>query len=91
MDKMEKAELKGFIKATIRETLEGAEERWVEPEELIKQFQMLNKDFLKKYGERLGRTRAEYKDKNGKLRHTHWAYPVHRINRMIEDGTIKDL
>lgn len=91
MDKMEKAEIKILLKTTIRETLEGAEERWVEKEELMKQFQMLNNDFLKKYGDRLGRTRAEYKDKNGKLRHTHWAYPVHKINRMIEDGTIKNL
>lgn len=91
MDKTEKAEIKILIKTTICETLEGAEERWVEKEELMKQFQMLNNDFLKKYGERLGRTRAEYKDKNGKLRHTHWAYPVHKINRMIEDGTIKNL
>lgn len=91
MDKMEKAELKGFIKATIRETLEGAEERWVGDKELIKQFQMLNANWMKRYADRLPRQRVEYTDNNGVRRGTHWAYPVHRINRMIEDGTIKDL
>lgn len=91
MDKAELAQLKGFIKATIRETLEGAEERWVEKKELMKQFQMLNANWMKYYADRLPRQRVEYIDKNGKQATTHWAYPVHKIQRMIEDGTIKDL
>ena len=91
MDKMEKAEIKILVKTTIRETLEGAEERWVEKEELMKQFQMLNANWMKNYADRLPRQRVEYIDKQGKPAKTHWAYPVHKINRMIEDGTIKNL
>jgi hypothetical protein len=50
---------------------------------------MFSKGWLKAYGERLPRQRAEVMDDGVKV--SRWAYPQHRIARMIQDGTIKQL
>ena len=60
-------------------------------EEFLKQFQMFNEDWLKRYGEALPRTGAVVTDKNGVTHETRWVYPRNQIQAMIRDGRIKQL
>lgn len=86
-------ELREQIVAEVRratiEAMEIANERWMTADELCKQFGMFSPSWLKTYGERLPRQRAEVMDDGKKV--TRWAYPQHRIARMINEGAIKQL
>lgn len=71
------------------EYLEVANEVWLTGDQLCKQFGMFTPSWLKCYGERLPRQRAEVND--GTTRVSRWAYPQHKIARMIATGEIKEL
>ena len=79
-----------LFRKIIYEILEVEQEKWISGDELCEQFQMFSKGWLKAYGDRLPRQRAEVND-NGEIKVSHWAYPQHKIARMIQDGTIKNL
>ena len=64
-------------------------EKYITADELCEQFQMFSKGWLKAYGDRLPRQRAEVMDEGVKV--SRWAYPQHKIARMIQDGSIKEL
>ncbi len=78
-----------IFRKIIYEILEVENEKWISGENLCEQFQMFSKGWLKAYGDRLPRQRAEVMDDGVKV--SRWAYPQHRIARMIQDGTIKEL
>lgn len=93
MDKLLRTEIVNEVKRSMREALEVANERWINGEELCNQFQMFSPSWLKSYGHLLPRTRAEVTDtKSSKDKPigTHWAYPQHRIARMIAENQIKN-
>ena len=77
------------LQKCLREWKDENDEVWLCEDELIKQFQMFSKGWLKAYGDRLPRQRAEVTDDGVKV--SRWAYPQHRIARMIQEGTIKEL
>jgi len=89
MDRTLRAEIVAEVRRSMTEILEVANERWLTGDELCEQFQMFSPGWLKAYGERLPRQRAEVMDGNVKV--SRWAYPQHKIARMIQDGTIKQL
>jgi hypothetical protein len=89
MDRVLRAEIVAEVRRSMTEILEVANEKWLTGEELCKQFQMFSPGWLKAYGERMPRQRAEVQD--GGTKASRWAYPMHKIARMINDGTIKDL
>jgi hypothetical protein len=90
MDKLLRIEIINEVKHSMQESLEVANERWIYGDELSKQFQMFSPAWLKAYGHLLPRTRSEVSDK-GRVTCTRWAYPQHRIARMIAEGEIKKL
>jgi hypothetical protein len=90
MDKLLRTEIINEVKRSMREALEVADERWINGEELCNQFQMFSPSWLKLNGHLLPRTRAEVADKSGKTTGTRWAYPQHRIARMIAENKIKE-
>ena len=89
MDARLRAEIVTEVRKSMAEILEVANERWLTGDELCQQFQMFSPGWLKAYGERLPRQRAEVMDDGVKV--SRWAYPQHRIARMIQEGTIKEL
>lgn len=94
MNKIDK-ELRYEILAEVREAvtlaLETAEEKWLTPKELIAQFGCFTSDWLNHYGHLLPRTKAVVNDEKKTVRETGWCYPMHKINRMLADGSIKSL
>ena len=90
MDRILRSEIVNEVKRGMVEILEVAGERWLTAEELCNQFGMFSPSWLKSYGCRLPRQRAEVTDADG-TKATRWAYPQHRIARMINDGSIKNL
>jgi len=89
MDRILRAEIVAEVKRSMTEILEVANEQWITGEELCKRFQMFSPGWLKAYGDRLPRQRAEVHDDGMKA--SRWAYPMHKIARMIQNGTIKEL
>ena len=89
MDRLLRAEIVAEVRKSMTEILEVANERWLTGDELCEQFQMFSKGWLKAYGDRLPRQRAEVMDDGVKV--SRWAYPQHKIARMIQDGSIKEL
>ena len=89
MDRQLRAEIVAEVRKSMTEILEQANERWLTGDELCQQFQMFSPGWLKAYGERLPRQRAEVSDNGVKV--SRWAYPQHRIARMIQEGSIKEL
>ena len=89
MDARLRSEIVTEVRKSMAEILEVANERWLTGDELCQQFQMFSPGWLKAYGERLPRQRAEVSDNGVKV--SRWAYPQHRIARMIQEGTIKEL
>lgn len=66
-------------------------ERWLTADELIAQFGCFSKSWLKNYGHLLPRTQAVVTEPDGSSHASAWCYPMHKINRMLHDNSIKHL
>ena len=88
MTRSELNEIKEAIKQAHIEVEEKNNEVWLSTNDFLKQFQMFSKGWLKAYGDRLPRQRAEVMDDGVKV--SRWAYPQHRIARMIAENKIKE-
>ena len=91
MDRMLRAEIIATVRATMQEVLEGADEVWLKPKQLLEQFGMLSQEWLDRNGELLPREYASVVLPDGEEKCTRWAYPMHKINRMIQEGKLKGL
>ena len=91
MDRLLRAEIIATVRETMREMLEGADEVWLKPKQLLEQFGMLSQEWLDTNGHLLPREYASVIWPNGKEVNTRYAYPKHKINRMIMNGELKGL
>lgn len=91
MDRMLRAEIIATVRQTMTEILEGADEVWLKPKQLLEQFGMLSQEWLDRNGELLPREYASVVLPGGEEKCTRWAYPKHKINRMIQEGKLKGL
>ena len=91
MDRMLRAEIIATVRQTMTEVLEGADEVWLKPKQLLEQFGMLSQEWLDRNGELLPREYASVVLPDGEEKCTRWAYPMHKINRMIQEGKLKGL
>lgn len=91
MTREELFELKAVVRRAIEEEREMYDEVWLTEKELIAQFGMFTHDWLKRYGHCLQPARAIVVDEQGVERRSGWAYPKHRIQRMIASGEIMKL
>ena len=91
MDRMLRAEIIATVRQTIQEVLEGADEVWLKPKQLLEQFGMFSQEWLDNNGHLLPREYASVIWPDGKEVSTRWAYPKHKINRMIKEGKLKGL
>lgn len=91
MDRMLRAEVVATVRETMKDVLEGADEVWLKPKQLLDQFGMLTQEWLDTNAHLLPRERVEVIWPDGTERCTRWAYPKHRINRMIREGKLKGL
>ena len=91
MDRKLRDEVIAAVLRAEQEAHEFYEERWITGEQLIQQFQMFTKDWLRRYGHSLPRVRATVTDEQGIEHQTGWAYPRNEIQRMIREGRIEHL
>ena len=87
----EMLELKAVVRRTMEEQMEMYSEVWLTEKQLLEQFGMFTHDWLKKYGQCLQPARAIVVDEQGVERRSGWAYPKHKIQRMIASGEITKL
>jgi hypothetical protein len=90
MDKLLKVQIIETVKNSVADIFEVYQEEWLTGDKLCERFQMFNRGWLKSYGHLLPRTQAVVNDGNQK-HHSSWAYPAHKIAKMIADGKIKQL
>lgn len=88
IDAATRREITFAVQSAIHKTMCDYEEVWLSEKELLRQFQFLNKGWLKEFGELLPRTQAIVIRKNGKERTTGWAYPRNKIQSMLMNGNI---
>ena len=91
MDRIFEAKLLALIDRKMTERLEGADEVWLKPKKLLEQFGMLSQDWLDTNGHLLPREYASVIWPDGDEKCTRYAYPKHKINRMIMNGELKGL
>ena len=91
LDRQMRREIAEQVAMAVRDTLAKIEERWLTADELCKQFGMISKEWLKEYGDTLPRERIIVEKLDGAKTRTRWGYPMHEINRMILDGSVKHL
>ena len=91
MTRDELYELKLVLRRAIEEEREMYDEVWLTEKQLLEQFGMFTHDWLKKYGHCLQPARAIVVDEQGVERRSGWAYPKHKIQRMIASGEIMKL
>ena len=91
MDRMPRAEIIATVRATMQEVMEGADEVWLRPKQLLDQFGMLSQEWLDTNGHLLPREYASVIWPDGTEKTTRYAYPKHKINRMIMNGELKGL
>ena len=84
-------ELKAVVRRAVEEEREMYDEVWLTEKQLLEQFGMFTHDWLKKYGHCLQPVRAIVVDEQGVERRSGWAYPKHKIQRMIASGEIMKL
>ena len=92
MTRDELNEVKAVVRLAMEEEREMYDEVWQTEKQLLEQFGMFTHDWLKKYGQCLQPARAIVVDEQGVEHPTHgWAYPKHKIQRMIASGEITKL
>ena len=91
MTRDELNEVKAVVRRAVEEEREMYDEVWLTEKELMAQFGMFTHDWLKKYGQCLQPARAIVVDEQGVERRSGWAYPKHKIQRMIASGEIMKL
>lgn len=78
------------VRTALRAVSEQLEERYVTAEELSKQFSFFTREWIKDYGHLLPRERVIVV-KDNLTPTTHWGYPLHKITRMVGDGSFRVL
>ena len=92
MTRDELNEVKAVVRLAMEEEREMYDEVWLTEKQLLEQVGMFTHDWLKKYGHCLQPARAIVVDEQGVEHPTHgWAYPKHKIQRMIASGEITKL
>lgn len=91
MDRTLRAEIVMELNKALRSAMELNHEVYVSGEQLSKQFSCFSKSWLKNYGHCLPRTQTIVTDPDGTEHCGSWAYPLHRIQRMIASNEIKKL
>lgn len=91
MDKLLRTQIVNEVSQSVAFAMETYKEEWVNGDQLIAHFGMFTKGWLKTYGHLLPRTRAEVTEQDGRKRTTAWAYPRHKIARMVANNEIKHL
>ena len=91
MDKLLRTQIVNEVSQSVALAMETYKEEWVNGDQLIALFGMFTKGWLKTYGHLLPRTRAEVTEQDGRKRTTAWAYPRHKIARMVANNEIKHL
>ena len=88
---MLRAEIIVTVRQAMQEVLEGADEVWLRPKQLLEQFGMFSQEWLDNNGHLLPREYVSVVLPDGEEKCTRWAYPKHKINRMIQEGNLKGL
>lgn len=91
MDRLFETKLLSLIDRKMTERLEGADEVWLKPKQLLEQFGMFSQEWLDENGHLLPREYASVIWPDGTEKCTRWAYPKHKINRMICEGKLKGM
>lgn len=91
MDRIFEAKLLALIDRKMTERLEGADEVWLKPKQFLERFGMFSQEWLDENGHLLPREYASVIWPDEKEHCTRYAYPVHKINRMIQEGKLKGL
>ena len=95
IDPILRAEIVAIVRETFfevaQEVMEGSEEKWLKPKQVIEQFGMLSQEWLDRNGELLPREYASVIWPDGVEKSTRYGYPMHKINRMIREGKLKGL
>lgn len=91
LDKKLKDAIFALVRSAIQNVMEAENEKWLSGEQLTEQFACFSKNWLKAYGHLLPRTQVVVTDENGGQVRSHWCYPLHKIQRMVQDGSIKNL
>ena len=79
------------MEKVLREYFEMCNEKWVKGKELGENIRTFSTGWLKLYGSSLPRTQPIVVDKNNVEHECDWVYPLHRIQRMMMNGEIKEL
>lgn len=92
LDRDLRAAIVSEVKTATLMAAQAYTEVWLTADELVKQFGMFNKDWLKRYGQLLPRTKVTVTDETtGEEHSTRWAYPRNRIQDMITSGRMRML
>ena len=92
MDRKLREEIVAEVSKAVTAALLNMQEQWLSADELCKQFQMFNSDWIAKYGDVLPRKKVHVTETiSGKKRGSHWAYPRFRIAQNIANGVYDDM
>ena len=92
MDRILRAEIVAEVKQTVAEVMEGADEVWLSPEDMSKQFSMFTPEWLRRNGELLPREKVRIVLADGAVKESRsWAYPKHKINRLSREGKLREI
>ena len=90
LDKRTREAIASCVMKATREAAEMYDEQWLTGAQLSEQIGFFKKEWLKRYGDALGRVgcrkEVKVKDRNGVVHRTGWCYPKKKILRMIAEG-----
>lgn len=92
MDRMLRAEIIATVRQTVADVMEGADEVWLSPEDMCKQFSMFTPEWLRRHGELLPREKVRIVLVGRFVKESRsWSYPKHKINRLIREGRMREI
>ena len=88
MDRLLREQIVAEVRRNVQEAYETYNEKWVTGKTLGEYVETMTAAWLKSYGNRLPRRRTVMKGEDGRSVCSPFIYPLHRIQRMVENNEI---
>ena len=89
LDKATREAIAEAVRQAQMEAQECYNEKWVTGKELGQHISMFSLNWLENFGWKLPRERIEVTDDSGERRVTRWGYPLHMLQRMVQEGRFR--
>lgn len=91
MDNLLRNQIADAVSRVMADKMELYDEKWVTGTQLCESIACFTRSWLRSYGHTLPRAQVTVTEDSGDEHRTSWCYPLHKIQRLLHEGKLKQL